>query len=223
MDFKAVLFDLDGTLLDSLEDLADSMNAVLRRSGHPEHPVEAYKYFVGDGVEALARRALPEGHREAAAIVACVREMREEYGGRWDKKTRPYAGVPELLDGLARRGIKMVVLSNKPDEFTRMMVERLLSRWKFDAVRGARHDTPRKPEPSGAVKIARDLGVSPEEFLYVGDTDTDMKTAVAAGMFPVGVLWGFRGEDELRANGAKAIIENPMDLFDLWRQAGKQV
>lgn len=215
MDFKAVLFDLDGTLLDSLEDLADSMNAVLHRQRYPEHPVEAYKYFVGDGIEALARRALPEAHRDEEAIAACVREMRQEYGNRWDKKTRPYPGIPELLDELSRRGVKMTVFSNKPDETTRVMVARLLPRWRFERVRGERPGTPRKPDPAGALEIARELGLSPEEFLYVGDTDTDMKTALAAGMFPVGVLWGFRDAGELEAHGARAIIKRPLDLLTL--------
>ncbi len=215
MNYKAVLFDLDGTLLDSLEDLADSMNAVLRRNGHPEHPLEAYRYFVGDGVEALARRVLPEGHRDEAAIAACIEQMREEYKDRWDKKTRPYPGIPELLDALTERAVKLGVLSNKPDATTRTMVAALLPRWSFDDVVGARPEVPRKPDPAGALEIARRLAVAPAEFLYLGDTDTDMKTAVAAGMFPVGALWGFRDAEELTASGAKVLIEKPTDLLGL--------
>jgi phosphoglycolate phosphatase len=215
MKFNAVLFDLDGTLLDTLEDLADSMNNVLNRFGFPGHAVEAYKYFVGDGMENLARRALPENHRDEATVARCVAAMREEYGTRWAEKTHPYQGIPELLDALTARGIKMAVLSNKPDDFTKVIVTRLLPHWRFELVVGARPSMPKKPDPAAAVELAERLGIPPRGFLYLGDTNTDMQTAGAAGMYPVGVLWGFRTADELTASGAKVLIEHPTDLLEL--------
>jgi phosphoglycolate phosphatase len=212
---KAVLFDLDGTLLDTIEDLADSMNAVLRGLGLPEHGVAAYNRFVGDGVENLVRRALPADRTGEEDVRRGVAAMREEYGNRWDAKSRAYAGIPELLDGLEAREVPLTVLSNKPDGLTVLCVEKLLPRWRFAAVRGAREGVPKKPDPTAALEIAAELAVAPADFLYVGDTDTDMRTAVAAGMRPVGALWGFRDAEELIACGAETLIARPPDLLDL--------
>ena len=215
MGFKAVLFDLDGTLLNTLDDLADSMNASLKRFGFPPHAVDTYRYLIGDGLMNLASRALPEHERDDATINMIAASQREEYGRNWANKTHPYEGVPELLDALQEREIATCILSNKPDDFTSVIVRKFLSKWKFAAVRGQNKDTPIKPDPSGAVQIALELGLSTTEFLYVGDSNTDMETANAAGMFPVGVLWGFRSKDELIEAGAKALIERPTDLLSL--------
>ncbi len=213
-NYQAVLFDLDGTLLDTLEDLADSSNAALRRLGFPEHPLPAYRYFIGDGVENLIRRALPPEHCDAATIAQCAALMREEYGARWAAKTRPFAGIPELLDGLVARGIAMAVFSNKPHEFTRLCVSRMLPRWPFQQVLGGQPSLPRKPDPAGALAISRQMGLAPQQFVYLGDTNTDMQTAVAAGMFPLGATWGFRTPDELLQFGAKALLATPLELLD---------
>lgn len=215
MSYTAVLFDLDGTLLDTLDDLADSGNFALARLGFAAHPREAYKYFVGDGVESLVRRALPPDRLDSATVSRCTELVRQAYAERWAQKTRPYPGIPELLDALAARSVRMAVLSNKPDNFTRLCVQRLLPKWPFAAVVGAQPELPRKPDPAGARAIAAQLGLSPGAILYLGDTNTDMQTAVAAGMFPVGALWGFRTADELRASGAQVLIEQPLDLLRL--------
>ncbi len=215
MAFRAVLFDLDGTLLDTIEDLANCMNSVLGRQGFPGHDIESYKRFVGDGVELLVQRALPEGRRDDATIVFSVAAMRDEYAKRWSERTQPYKGIPDLLDGLVARGIRMAVLSNKPDDFTKMMVSELLPRRQFEAVLGERPGKGRKPDPQGAFEIASLLGMPPREFLYLGDTNTDMRTATAAGMYPVGALWGFRSAEELIGSGARVLIEKPMDLLGL--------
>jgi phosphoglycolate phosphatase len=216
MKFRAVLFDLDGTLLDTLQDLADAMNTVLRRSGFATHPLEAYKYFVGDGMATLVHRGLPATHRnDEATASACLAAMKEEYRRRWMEQTRPYPGIPVLLDELAARQIKISVLSNKPDEFTRMMVERLLPRWPFECVFGERPGIPRKPDPSAALEIAGRSQVPVEAFAYLGDTATDMITANAAGMYAVGVTWGFRPAEELTANGARTLISSPADFLEL--------
>jgi phosphoglycolate phosphatase len=213
MEFRALLFDLDGTLLDTLGDLANSMNAVLEGRGLPRHEKDAYKQFVGDGMEMLVRRALPESHRGEQLVEACLLAMRNEYSGRWPETTRPYVGIAELLDALRVRRLRMAILSNKPDDFTREMVTALLTPWRFDAVVGARPEAPKKPDPTVALAIARDLGIPPARILYVGDSGTDMRTAVSAGMFPVGALWGFRAAEELEANGARVLISRPMDLL----------
>jgi phosphoglycolate phosphatase len=213
MNFQAVLFDLDGTLLDTLDDLADSTNLALSKLGLPEHPAEAYKEFIGDGIENLVRRAVPADRRDSATLAECGRLTREHYAARWAEKTRPYDGVADLLDALTNRGVRMTVFSNKPDEFTQLCVARLLAGRRFEVVLGATAALPKKPDPAGALLIAERLQLSPAEVVYLGDTGTDMQTAVAAGMFPVGALWGFRAAEELLAAGARALIERPQDLL----------
>ncbi len=212
---RAVLFDLDGTLLDTLEDLADSMNEALAGLGHPPHPTDAYRRFVGDGLETLVERALPAPARSAESIDQGRRAMLEVYGRRWNEKTRPYAGVDLLLDGLFERGVQVAIFSNKPDDFTRLAVEAFLGRWPFQAVRGVGPDTPKKPDPTGALAIAEALGVLPAAWLYCGDTNTDMWTATAAGMKAVGVLWGFRPAEELERAGASALVDRPEAILGL--------
>ncbi len=212
---KCVLFDLDGTLVDSLADLADSMNRVLSRQGLPSHPVQAYRYFVGDGITKLVQRALPAEARQEDLVQDCVREMRQEYGLHWADTTRPYPGIAELLDALATRRIPMAILSNKPDGLTQEVVRTLLPDWHFAAVAGARETIARKPDPAGALRIAGLLRREPADFLYVGDTNTDMQTARAARMFAIGALWGFRSADELKKNGAQALLSVPMELCPL--------
>jgi phosphoglycolate phosphatase len=215
MKYRAVVFDFDGTLLDTLWDLAESVNTVLNRSGFPEHSLEEYRHFVGEGIEELARRVLPEGHRDESSIARTLTDVREEYRQRWPNHTRPYEGIPELLAALTARHIKMAIVTNKPDDSTRTMAARLLPKWKFNVIMGATTDLPKKPDPTGALEVSRRLCLSPEAILYVGDSDIDMKTAKAAGMYPVGVLWGFRSADELIRNGAKVLIRKPLELLEL--------
>jgi len=207
------MFDLDGTLLDTIDDLTDAMNAALRACGLPARSAAECKYFVGDGVRNYALRAMPEDRRDEATLAKVVQLYVEAYRKNWDRKTRPYEGIADLLDALVARGLSIVVYSNKPDDFTHLTVTKLLPKWKFAAVVGAREGVPNKPDPSAAIAIAAKLGISTSQFVYVGDTNTDMKTANGAGMFPVGALWGFRTAEELLANGAKALIEKPIELL----------
>jgi phosphoglycolate phosphatase len=149
--------------------------------------------------------------------------MRDEYSKHWADNTRPYPGIPELLSSLQRRNIPMTVLSNKPDEFTQITIEKLLPSWSFRIVRGARPSVAIKPDPAAALDIARQLQILPCRFVYLGDTNVDMQTANAAGMYAAGALWGFRTAEELRAGGAKTLVENPKDvikLFDDNRKTG---
>ena len=210
---KAVLFDLDGTLVDSLADLANAMNHTLEQMGFPAHPTAAYRYFVGDGMETLVRRVLPSDRRDRETEEQCLAGMLAEYGSRWAETTRPYPGIPELLDGLTTRAVPTVILSNKPDDFTRQVVARLLPRWHFVVIAGARAGIPKKPDPAAALEIAAEIGYQPSDFLYVGDTNTDMRTATAAGMTALGAAWGFRTEEELLDWGAVAILNRPEELL----------
>ena len=213
MQFKAILFDLDGTLLNTLDDLADAMNAVLRHHNFAAHDIAAYPYFIGNGLAALVKRALPADSRDDATVGICLEALNREYSNRLTAKTRPYGGIPELLDKCAASGLKMVILSNKPDPATQEIVAALLSSWHFEIVRGSRSDIPQKPDPTAALLISRTLGIAPRDFIYLGDSDVDMQTAASAGMFAVGALWGFRDAPELIKGGAKMLIKEPSDLI----------
>ena len=214
---RAVLFDLDGTLLDTIEDLAAAMNAALSACGLPGRPeVAEHKRYVGDGVAKYVERTVPESARGDAELLARVtRRYRAAYADGWKKLTRPYDGIGELLDELARRSVRCAVLSNKPDDTTRLTTEEFLGAGRFDVIRGATDGVPLKPDPAAAIAVAAEMGLEPGQFAYVGDTATDMATAKAAGMFAIGALWGFRGADELRAAGAEALAAAPADVLKL--------
>ncbi len=213
--FRAAIFDLDGTLLDTLEDIARSMNRTLAKYGLPTHPIDKYRFFVGDGARILVQRTLPESHAQDQGFVSkCLEDFLTDYGANWDRNAKLYPGIATMLDGLTIAGIKMGVLSNKPHAFTKLCVERFMGRWHFQAVFGERPGTKRKPSPEGALEIADIMAIGPENFVYLGDTSIDMKTAIGAGMFPVGVLWGFRDERELREAGAKLLIRKPIELLN---------
>lgn len=212
---KAVVFDLDGTLTDSLGDLADSVNAVLAAAGHPVHPEAAFRRFVGDGIAELVRRSFPAPALADGGLARAVEAVRCEYERRWDRRTRPYPGVDGMLAAAARRRLGLAVVSNKPDAFTRRLVERFFPSVRFSAVIGARPGLPLKPDPAGAREAAAALGAQPASVLYLGDTATDMRTAVAAGTVPVGVLWGFRDEAELKGSGARHLLAAPGELDGL--------
>ncbi len=214
--FKAVLFDLDGTLLDTLQDIADSTNSVLRQLGFATHPAEAYKYFVGDGVEKLVERALPESSRDAKTIARCLELTQSEYHHRWAVHSKPYRGIRQMLDELQRRAVPMAVLSNKPHEVTCQMVDEILGDYNFEIVRGAMPGVPIKPAPAAALQIAEQMKIPPAQFVYVGDGSTDMQTAGAAGMYAVGALWGFRTANELIRAGARILIERPGEVMALF-------
>jgi phosphoglycolate phosphatase len=213
MKFNAVIFDLDGTLLNTLEDLADSMNCVLERNRLPQHELAAYKHFVGDGIDMLVRRALPFEVASENDFQRFVKEMKSEYASRWLLKTRPYTGVTEMLEAFDAAGFAMAVLSNKPEDASHEIVKALLPGVAFRIVLGATPERPKKPDPSAALEIASRLAIPPEDFLLIGDTSIDMQTARAAGMFPVGALWGFRLAEELIAAGAKLLAAEARHLI----------
>jgi phosphoglycolate phosphatase len=207
------LFDLDGTLLDTLQDVADSVNYGLAGLHFPLHSTEAYKSFIGEGRDLLVRRALPAANRDDATAQKVLDAVNAYYLIHWADNTIPYPGVPELLDTLIAKGIKIAVLSNKADDLTGMCVTRLLSRWRFSMVAGSKPSVPNKPDPTSALLIAAQLEISPAEFIYLGDSDIDMKTANGAGMYALGAGWGFRSTPELLDAGAKAVIKYPGELL----------
>ena len=216
MKFKAVIFDLDGTLLDSLTDLANTLNCVFEKNGFPLHSHEKIRYLIGYGMSELVRRALPAESRNMRDLFERLKqEMQEHYAVSWKDNTRPYPGIDELLDWLQASPIKTGVLSNKPDRFTKLCVETLLQDWKFDCVMGHRDGLSHKPDPQGALLMAKEMGVDPSGILYAGDTEVDMLTARAAGMYPLGVLWGFRTKKELLESGAEKLAEKPQEIIEL--------
>jgi phosphoglycolate phosphatase len=213
--FSAIIFDLDGTLLDTLTDIAVSANRVLQSLGYPQHELDLYREFVGAGVRVLFGRALPEGSADEATVTRCAELFQGEYGRHWNVATRPYDGVAALLDLVTDRGVKMAVLSNKPDTFTRQCVEHYLAAWPFDPVLGQREGIPRKPDPGGVHEILDLLHIPADGCLYLGDSDIDMQTATAAGVYPVGATWGFRTAEELVRSGARRLIDHPLELVEL--------
>jgi phosphoglycolate phosphatase len=217
--FKAVIFDLDGTLLDTLADIGNAANAVLAERGHPTHDLEAYRHFIGDGVATLFQRILPKGLPTPETVAKCVSEFAVSYGRRWNENSQLYPGIADLLDELVRRNVPIAILSNKPQDFVGVCVSKFLSAWPFDPVLGQREGIPRKPDPAGVIEVAQSLKVSPEECVYVGDSSVDMLTAKNSGSLAVGVAWGFRPVDELIKYGASRILDSPMQLLELFNES----
>lgn len=215
--FQAVLFDLDGTLLNTLADIARAMNTVLAERNLPTHEVDAYRLMVGSGLDELVRRAVPaETRADERTVAELAVRLREEYARRPVELTRPYEGVPELIATLrARDSLPLAILSNKAGDLVREIVARFFSPEDFVDVRGLEAGVPAKPEPTSALDIASRMGVQPGAVIYLGDSDVDVQTARNAGMYALGAAWGFRGADELRAAGADEVIAHPLDLPDL--------
>lgn len=215
MSIKAIIFDLDGTLLDTLNDIAHAANRALSLHGFPTHPTDDYRIFIGNGALKLFERALPESHRSEYMIEACCNEFKKDYRQNWHAQTSVYEGIADMLDALCARNLRLSILSNKPHEFTLKCVDTFLPEWPFEIVMGQQNGIAIKPDPAGALMIADRMGISPSDFLYLGDSDVDMKTATAAGMFAAGALWGFRTKEELIENGARALLYHPKELLAL--------
>jgi len=215
MNGRAVIFDLDGTLADTLEDIGDNMNRVLAGMGFPAQGYDAYRFYVGNGLKNLAFQCLPENARTEDIVATCYDRMMEEYSMNYINKTRLYDGIPELLDALSLQQVKMAVLSNKADPLTQKICTVLLKNWNFEIVMGANDRFPRKPDPASALFVSGRMGVLPANVCYLGDSDVDMKTAITAGFYPVGAAWGLRPKEELVENGAKHVIDHPTELTGL--------
>jgi len=213
MNFAAVLFDLDGTLLNSLEGIARAMNAVLSEQGWPTHSTTAYAIMVGDGIEVMVARAISPQQPDSGIFSKLISSYRRHYNHFWLPHSPPYPGIERLLAFLVKKGITLAVLSNKGDDFCKTMVAHFFTGIKFAQVRGVLPGIAQKPDPSGAIAIAKKMDIAPASFLYLGDTDVDMKTAHAARMFAGGVTWGFRSAAELQAAGAQKIFDHPCDVI----------
>ena len=211
MKFKGVIFDLDGTLVNSLEDIGNAMNTVLQDLNYPTHGYDDYQYFIGSGLRNLVSKSLPSTHNDENQIERCYDLMIEIYRDNCTNQTKPYNGIVELLDDLISRNIKLSVFSNKADALTKEITAVLFPDY-FDPIVGLTTESLKKPNPFEAIEISKNWGLKPEEMLFVGDSGIDMQTATNANMHAVGVLWGYRPEEELIANGAQHILNHPLDL-----------
>jgi phosphoglycolate phosphatase len=214
MNNKAIIFDLDGTLIDSLEDIAVCMNQVLEELNLPSHKLEDYKYFVGGGISILVDNAL---HKDTSDKVKeeVTNRFKVVYDQKLHAKTLPYDGIYDLLDELKGLNFKIGILSNKPHEFTIEYAKNLFSKYEMKEVHGQKSHIAKKPDPSAAIQIAKSFEVPCEEVYFVGDTMVDMQTAVNANMIGIGVLWGFRDEEELISNGATFVVKHPLDILKI--------
>ncbi len=211
---KAVIFDLDGTLADTIASITYCGNLALSRFGLPSFGEEDYKHFVGDGAAMLIRRALlAAGDERLEHFDEVYETYLEIFAKDCMYQVKPYEGICALLEELKRLSVRIAVLSNKPDRDSLRVVEALFGKGYFDFVQGQREDIPRKPDPAGVYRIMEAFVLPAGDFLYVGDSGVDMKTGRAAGIFTVGVLWGFRDREELVENGADAVISKPLELL----------
>lgn len=206
-----VIFDLDGTLVDTLGDLAAATNHALSVCGYPLHTRDEYRYLVGRGVRRLMEGALPKDARSEENIVRTRALFDTYYGEHFLDDSRPYDGIPEALDVLRESGVTLAVLSNKPDTFAGRMVPALLGD-RFAVVFGQREGVPLKPDPAAVREVLRLCGARADEAVYVGDSDVDILTGHNASLSAVGCAWGFRGEAELRAAGANAVVFTPGEM-----------
>lgn len=212
MMYKAVIFDLDGTLVNSIQDLGDAMNTVLKNRNYPIHNYNTYKLLVGSGIRTLVHRALPDANPNESEVDDCLSEMMGVYSNICTTKTRPYDGVLELLDALNSRNLKLNILSNKDEILTKRVADTILPKY-FHQVLGLTIEALKKPNPEKALNICDSFGIKPEEVIFVGDTNIDIQTAKNANMLAVGVSWGFRDTQELIEQGADCILNTPLDLL----------
>lgn len=213
MKKQLVIFDLDGTLLDTVADLANATNQALGQCGYPTHPVEAYYQFVGNGINKLFARALPAEHSDEENVLRIRSLFVPYYNAHNADCSRPYPGVVELLRTLEKKGVKLAVASNKYHEATLKLVHHFFPDIHFAAVYGQRDGVPIKPAPDVVFDILQDTGVSKEETLYVGDSGVDMLTACHAEVESVGVTWGFRSEEELREHKATHVVHGAEEIL----------
>ena len=214
MNNKVIIFDLDGTLIDSLEDIAVCMNQVLEELNLPTHKIDDYKYFVGGGISILVDNALDKNTSDETKQLV-TEKFKIVYDQKLHAKTLPYDGIYDLLDELKKLDFKIGILSNKPHEFTIAYASNLFSKYDMKEVHGQKAHIAKKPDPIAAIQIAESFNVPCEEVYFVGDTMVDMQTAVNAKMIGIGVLWGFRDEDELMENGATFVVKHPLDILEI--------
>ena len=214
MKFKGIIFDLDGTLVNSLEDIADAMNKVLQSLDYPTHSYDDYQYFIGSGLRNLVSKALPETNNDENQIEKSLNSMIDVYRDNCTNQTKAYQGIVELLNELKSRKLKLGVFSNKADALTKEITKALFPD-VFEPIVGLSTESLKKPNPFEALEISKSWGLQPEEMIFVGDSGIDMQTATNAKMLAVGVSWGYRPEEELMENGAQHILNHPLDLIPI--------
>jgi phosphoglycolate phosphatase len=219
MKFTCVIFDLDGTLVDTLDDIARSMNRALEAHGFPPAGREAYPAMVGWGIKRLAALALPpEAGKDEKTVDAVAADAVRFYAEEPLVHSRPYPGIQELVTELRRRRVKTAVLTNKPDPIAQLVIAGLFPAGSFDAVQGQRSGHPGKPDPAAVWELLMELGRTPRDTIFVGDSEVDMETAKAAECRALGVSWGFRGREVLEKAGAQGIIDSPPELLSLMQE-----
>lgn len=216
--YKGIIFDLDGTLLNTIADIGDSCNEALSKYGFNGHSIEDYKLKLGNGFRVLIEKSVPIG-TDKDTIDSILSSYAENYSYNYLNKTVPYEGITELLDKLVKMGIKVAVNSNKRDDYVKPLVSKYFENIPFEAAYGERKGIAKKPDPTGAIEIIELMELSKEEVLYIGDSDTDMITAKNAGIDGVGVTWGFRSYEELKKNGAKYIVSDTNEILDIVKEA----
>ncbi|WP_312641902.1 HAD family hydrolase [Hydrogenoanaerobacterium sp.] len=217
---KLMIFDLDGTLLDTIHDLAAATNWVLERHGYPTHPTKAYHYFVGDGVLMLITRALPEEARIPEIIAQLKTEQVAYYNEHMLDSTKPFAGISEVLEELQNKGYALAVVTNKPNEPAQQLVKDFFPKINFMQVFGQRDGIPHKPDPTCVNMVIEQSGFSKDETLYFGDSDVDMLVAKNADVRGIGVLWGYRTKEELEKAGAYTVIDKVEDILSIAEKNG---
>jgi phosphoglycolate phosphatase len=215
MKVDLIIFDLDGTLLNTLEDLADSGNYILNRYGFPQHPLSSYRFFVGDGILKLVERILPEDKKEKDFVLSFKEEFVKYYNQHKSDKTAPYPGIINVLETIQNKHIKIAVASNKSHQMMHALMQHYFPTIHFSAIYGQRPGIPTKPNPTIVFDILKETASVKEQTLYVGDTSVDIQTAKNAGLKSIGVLWGFRSREELVTAGADDVINHPDDLLKL--------
>lgn len=215
---KAVLFDLDGTLVNTLCDLANSVNFVLKNCGFPERPQENFKQYVGNGISKMIERALPKEKSDFKTAEKLKAMFLEHYKEHCTDKSEVYEGIRKLLESLKNYGIKVCVVTNKAQKMCDEVLKKAFGDFEFDSVIGQREDIPMKPQPHMSYVAMNEIGVNPDECLFVGDSYTDMRTGASAGNIPVGVLWGYRDEKELLDSGAMFIVKKPNEILDIVKE-----
>ena len=212
MQVEGIIFDLDGTLVHTIEDIAGAANRMFEQHGLPTHGVPYYLKWIGNGAVKFIEKALSTEVDEEQ-LMAYVTEFKEIYGQNLHDKSRVYDGIPELLDELVSQGFKLSVLSNKPHQLTQIVWEYYLSDWPFNPVFGQREEVPRKPDPAAAFEIAEMMKIEPDRILFVGDSDNDILTAQAAGMIPLGVSWGYGRLVNEPVEGMGELMDQPSDIL----------
>ena len=215
---KALVFDLDGTVLNTLDDIGNACNMALKKYEYPTHPLKAYEQMVGNGFIVLMIRALPQGEYESLSpesFNAILTYAQHYYAEHMCERTEPYLGIVDALNSLSKKEAILAVLSNKPEPMTQKLISHYFPHIPFAQVLGGRKDLPLKPDPTRVLTMLDELKCDPNQSMFIGDSNVDMETAKAARMIPIGVSWGFRGATELHKYGAQKLLQDPLEIADL--------